>query len=162
VSRLSRRLVFVALAVALIAAGCGGDTPSGRLTVAARGFLPATELQRELGNGFRHALYRVAVMSQQEGDALDLGQPLPAGLVDAVRCAPVGARPALAEWRWKCAVRWETVSGRTQRTAYDVRLTPTGCFVAAATPALPTRYDATIRTYGEDPLNAVTSVRRGC
>jgi hypothetical protein len=59
-------------------------------------------------------------------------------------------------------VGWKTAAGRSRRTAYNVGLTPGGCFVAGAAPALPSRYDATIRSYTEDPLNALVSTRRGC
>jgi hypothetical protein len=130
--------------------------------VAAHAYLPRPQLERELGNGVHHALYRLAVMSQRSDDAVDLGQPLPAGLVDQVGCRSGGPRPRRGPWRWNCAVRWETPNGRPRRTAYAVSLSGAGCFAAAAMPQLPSRYDATIRSYSEDPLNTLTSARRGC
>jgi hypothetical protein len=162
-----RRLGFPALAALASAmlAGCGGGgdaVPSGHLQVAARGFLPAVELERELGNGFRKSLYRLAVMDQQEDDAVDLGQPLPTGLVDDVRCSPAGPKRVLGRWRWRCTVRWLTRSGAPRRMAYSVQLMRWGCFAAAADPPLPPRHDSTIKTYTEDPRNALTSVRWGC
>jgi hypothetical protein len=116
-----------------------------------------------LGTAFRTGLYRLAVMSQQTEDAMDLGQRLPAGLVREVRCASTAARPGGdGVWTWGCDVRWKSVAGRAQRTRYDVRLTRGGCFAAGAAPRRQPHYDSTIRTYAEDPLNALVSARRGC
>ena len=94
---------------------------------------------------------------------MDLGQRLPTGLVREVRCASTAARPGGdGVWTWTCDVRWKNVEGHAQDTRYDVRLTrgtasrPGG----AAPPAATTT--STIRTFSEDPLNALGSVRRGC
>jgi hypothetical protein len=156
----------VALAAALVAAGCGGgggSSEQGASAGAAPHFLSAAELQRGLGNGFRRALDQVAVMSQRGDDAVDLGQSLPTGLLDRVRCRPAAPRPTGAgAWRWGCDVRWQSAEGRPRRTRYDVRLRPNGCFRAGAKPRYHDRYDPTIRTFAEDPLNAIVSVRRGC
>jgi hypothetical protein len=59
-------------------------------------------------------------------------------------------------------VSWRSVEGRGQRTRYAVRLQRGECFGAGATPHRAARYDATIRTYSEDPLNALGSARPGC
>jgi hypothetical protein len=155
---------LVALASAVLA-GCGGGgdaVPSGHVNAVAHGFLPAVELERELGDGFRKSLYRLAVMGQDEEEAVDLGQPLPTGRVEGVRCNAAGPKPALAHWRWRCMVRWETRSGASRRMGYSVHLIPGGCFTAAADSPLPPRHDSTIKTYSEDPRNVLGSVRRGC
>jgi hypothetical protein len=136
----------------LALAACGGGTaardaahppPVQRLTNA--------ELAVQLGNGFRHALYRLAVMSQPGDDATDLGQALPTGTVRDVRCASRS-----------CTVRWKTVQGHRAVTRYRIEADRRGCFYATAQPALPERYDATIATYSEHPLNTLQSARRGC
>ena len=127
------------------------------------GYLAATDLERQLGNAFREGLYRLAVMSQKTEDAMDLGQRLPTGVVQTVHCARAAARPgAGGVWPWSCEVRWKSVEGGALRTRYDVRLTRGECFAAGAAPRRQPHYDATIRTYSEDPLNALVSVRRGC
>jgi hypothetical protein len=150
----------------LLVAGCGGggDASSSRSAPSgAAHFLSAAALQRALGNGFRVGLERVAVMSQTGDEAVDLGQDLPTGLLDRVRCAPAAPRPSgAAVWRWGCDVSWQTVDGRPRRTRYVVRERPNGCFSAGARPRYPDRYDPTIRTFSEDPLNAIVSARRGC
>jgi hypothetical protein len=108
-------------------------------------------------------MYRLAVMSQKSGDAMDLGQRLPTGLLGGVHCGSAGVQPSGGgAWSWSCEVSWKTVEGRAQRTRYDVRLTRGECFVAGAAPRRPVHHDATIRTYAEDPLNALVSARRGC
>jgi hypothetical protein len=102
-------------------------------------------------------------MSQKSEDAMDLGQRLPTGLLNEVRCSSSAAQPSGGgAWPWSCHVRWKTVEGRAQRTLYDVRLTRGECFAAGAAPRRQPRYDATIRTYAEDPLNALVGGRRGC
>jgi hypothetical protein len=119
--------------------------------------------QGQLGNAFRKGLYRLAVMSQRSEDAMDLGQPLPTGLVRSVRCDSTTPRPSGGgAWTWGCRISWRSVEGRSQRTQYDVRLQRGECFAAGATPHRAARYDSTIRTYSEDPLNAFGSARRGC
>jgi hypothetical protein len=116
-----------------------------------------------MGTAFRTGLYRLAVMSQHTEDAMDLGQRLPTGLVREVRCASTAARPGGdGVWTWACDVRWKNVEGHAQHTRYDVRLTRGDCFAAGAAPRRQPHYDSTIRTYSEDPLNALVSVRRGC
>lgn len=101
-------------------------------------------------------------MSQKSEDAMDLGQRLPTGLVRGVHCTSAAARPGGGTWLWSCDVRWKTIEGRAQRTRYAVRLTRGECFAAGAAPRRQPHYDATIRTYSEDPLNALWSNRRGC
>jgi hypothetical protein len=102
-------------------------------------------------------------MQQCSEDAMDLGQPLPTGLVDRVRCASNGPRPARGRpWAWRCSIRWQSVQHRARQTRYAVRLDPGECFAAGASPPRRPQYDVTIRTYAEDPLNALWSVRAGC
>jgi hypothetical protein len=162
-----RRALALTLAVALVpAAGCGGgggrSAPSSDQQQRATGpFLTADQLERQLAAGFRDGLYRLAVMTQQSDDAVDLGQDLPTGLVERVSCEPAGARGAKA-WPWRCEVRWRDVERHGQRTRYEVRLMPGGCFGAGAIPRRPQVYDATIRAYGEDPLNGIVAVKTGC
>ena len=126
-------------------------------------YLSGADLERQLGTSFRRGLYRLAVMSQPSDDAADLGQDLPTGLVESVRCRASGAQPAAgAPWPWRCVVRWRTVEQRARRTRYDVRDLPAGCFAAGAAPRLAQRYDSTVRTYAEHPLNVLGSATRGC
>jgi hypothetical protein len=154
-----------ALLVAPALAGCGGGSHAAT-TSAPRptgGYLAATGLERGLGNAFRHGLYRLAVMSQKSDDAMDLGQRLPTGLLIGVRCSSSAAQPgAGGAWPWSCDVRWKTVEGHARRTRYDVRLSRGACFAAGAAPRRQPHYDATIRTYSEDPLNALAGGRRRC
>ncbi len=152
-----------AVLAAVALAGCGGrnaSAPPVRHARPAR-YLSSLELRQDLGNGFRAGLERLAVLSQPPDDASDLGQPLPAGLLDRVTCAAAGTRTARF-WPWHCTVRWLTAGGRAQRTDYAVRLLPTGCFAAGADPALPPHRDPTIQTYTEHPLNTLVSVTAGC
>jgi hypothetical protein len=146
------------LAGALALSGCFGsadEQPAKETAHVSGPDLPARQLERELGNGFRRSLYRLAVMSQHSDDATDLGQDLPTGLLDRVRCGGTGSR-------WTCTVRWKTTGGRPRTTRYAVRQLGGGCFSAGAEPPLPERYDSTIRSYAENPLNVVVSTRRGC
>ena len=110
-----RRLAAIAILLAAPAlAGCGGvDHASSEKGVKPTGgYLEAPDLERQLGNAFRQGLYRLAVMSQRSDEAKDLGQPLPTGLVDRVRCASNGAPPSSAgTWTWTCEVRWKSVKG---------------------------------------------------
>jgi hypothetical protein len=102
-------------------------------------------------------------MSQKGEDAMDLGQRLPTGLLRDVHCTSAAERPSGGGvWAWTCDVRWKTVEGHAEHTRYSVRLTPGGCYAAGAAPRRRPQYDATIRTYGEDPLNAFGSARPGC
>jgi hypothetical protein len=102
-------------------------------------------------------------MSQRTEDAMDLGQRLPTGLLRDVSCDAGGPAPGGGRaWGWTCKVSWRTAEGRPQGTTYAVRLRRGQCFAAGATPARGARYDSTIRTYSEDPLNAFGSVRPGC
>jgi hypothetical protein len=59
-------------------------------------------------------------------------------------------------------VRWETVAGTPRATTYAVRNLAGGCFAAGAVPRLRDVHDPTIASYTEHPLNAVTSLRKGC
>jgi len=168
----TRCAALAALALGLcLGAGCGGRslaTSAAVSTTAAEAspahFMDAADLRREVGNGVRQGLYRLAVMSQPPDDAADLGQDLPTGTVEAVRCGAAAARPhdAAAPWRWSCRIGWRSVRGAAQTTRYDVRLLPNGCFAAGAVPRYPNHRDASIASYGEHPLNALASVRRGC
>jgi hypothetical protein len=161
-----RRLTLIALLlVAPVVAGCGGEDHASSDTPARPkgGYIAAADLERQLGNAFRQGLYRLAVMSQRSDEAKDLGQPLPTGLLDDVSCSSSAEKPGGGRvWMWSCAVRWKSVRGRRQLTRYAVRLSPGECFAAGATPARAERYDATIRSYSEDPLNVLGSVRPGC
>ena len=138
----------------------GGDAQAGAL---AAHYVSGLDLRRQLSNAFDAGLYRLAVMSQPRDSATDLGQSLPTGLVRTVSCGRAGAprgseRTELA----RCTVAWKTVAGAGRRTSYVVRLFPTGCFAAGATPRLPQRRDNTIQTFSEHPLNALVSVARHC
>jgi hypothetical protein len=162
-----RKLTAIALLLAApVVSGCGGGdrASSEKLTQHPTGdYLGASDLERQMGNAFRKGLYRLAVMQQHSEDAVDLGQPLPTGLVDRVSCASAGARPAGERpWAWSCSVRWRSVEHHVQQTRYAVRLTAGECFSAGASPPRRPQYDVTIRTYSEDPLNALGSVRPGC
>jgi hypothetical protein len=136
--------------------GCGGHAHTTPAPPAR--FLSGAELDTQLGNGFRQALYRLAVMSQPGDDAADLGQQLPTGTVRLVSCRRNGPDSR----KWTCAVRWGTVNGKRESTLYAVDMNARGCFFASATPQLPSHYDSTIRTYSEHPLNSLQSLRRGC
>jgi hypothetical protein len=153
------------LLAAPVVTGCGGahGASSDGTAHPSGDYIAGADLERRLGNGFRDGLYRLSVMTQRSEDAKDLGQPLPTGLLDRVNCSSAAPRPQGGRvWSWSCAVRWRSVEGRSESTRYAVRLSPGECFSAGATPARPVRYDATIRTYSEDPLNALGSVRAGC
>jgi hypothetical protein len=164
--------LVLACALAAALAGCGGSErtearrAAATTTVAAHGparYLDAIDLRRDLANGFRDGLYRLAVMTQPADASSDLGQDLPTGTVGAVRCGEAAARPAgTAPWMWGCSVRWHTVDGAPRTTRYDVRLLPTGCFAAGATPRYPPQRDTTIKTFSEHPLNAIASATKAC
>jgi hypothetical protein len=146
-------------------AGCGGQRHAVTQDAArpAGGYLAGADLERRLGNAFRKGLYRLAVMSQRTENAVDLGQPLPTGLLRSVRCDSTTPRPgAGGAWTWGCKVSWRSVEGRAQQTRYAVELQRGACYAAGATPKRAARYDSTIRTYSEDPLNAFASARHGC
>jgi len=102
-------------------------------------------------------------MSQPPGSATDLGQKLPTGLVRGVSCgraaAATGAERAELT---RCEVEWETVTGVGRTTRYLVRLFPSGCFAAGATPRFHQHRDPTIESFSEHPLNALVSVARQC
>ena len=161
-----RRLLILAAVPAALAllAGCEGgpSAPEADTATAPGPRTSSADLQRAIGNGFREGLSRLAVMQQRGDDATDLGQPLTPGLLDRVRCSPGAGRAAAGEERWRCDVRWQTVSGVAQWTRYEVRVLPGGCFGAGATPPRPSRYDPTIRAYSEDPLNALVSADPTC
>jgi hypothetical protein len=161
-----RRLTAIALLLAApVVSGCGGGdhASSEKLAQPKGGYLTASDLERQLGNAFRKGLYRLSVITQRSEDAKDLGQPLPTGLLDGVRCASSAPQPGGGRaWAWSCGVTWKSVEGHREQTKYVVRLSPGQCFAAGATPQREKRYDATIRTYSEDPLNALGSVRAGC
>jgi len=159
--------VTAVLLAAPVLAGCGGgasaDPAAASTAHPTGGYLAATDLERQLGNAFRKGLYRLSVMTQRSEDAKDLGQPLPTGLLRVVRCASTAPRPSGGgAWTWSCDVRWKSIEGQAQRTRYVVRLAPGACFAAGAAPRRRPRYDATIATYSEDPLNALASLRPGC
>ncbi|MCW3015554.1 MAG: hypothetical protein JWO02_2646 [Solirubrobacterales bacterium] len=160
-------LLFLALAGAVAGGlgGCGsGASPANRTAVrpaaAPAGTLTRPVVSRELGNGFRVALGRLAIMDQQSDEASDLVADLPTGTLRDVHCVDV-ARPTRLE-HWRCSVAWRTASGTPLTLRYAVRAERGACYVAAARPARPTRYDPTIRSYAEDPLNVLASARRGC
>jgi hypothetical protein len=162
-----RRLALTALLLVVpVVSGCGGEGRAASeegTTPRAGGYLTASDLERQLGNAFRKGLYRLAVMTQRSDEAPDLGQPLPTGLLRGVRCGSKVPRPTGGRaWAWSCSVAWRTVERRAEQTRYLVRLRPGKCFAAGATPERQSRYDATIRSYSVDPLNALGSVRGGC
>jgi hypothetical protein len=158
------------LALALGSGGCGSGSGGSASGAAAGGgdAAPARypadpDLRRQLANAFDAGLYRLAVMSQPRDSATDLGQSLPTGLLRSITCGRPGAPrgPERTEIA-RCRVVWQTVAGATRRTDYVVRLFPTGCFAAGATPQLPQHRDQTIQTFSEHPLNALVSVARQC
>jgi hypothetical protein len=161
-----RRLAAIALLLAApVISGCGGGdhASSEKLARPQGGYLTAPDLERQLGNAFRKGLYRLSVMTQRSEDAKDLGQPLPTGLLDRVSCGSSAPQPGGGRvWSWSCGVTWKSVEGHGEQTKYSVRLSPGLCFAAGATPVRAKRYDATINTYSEDPLNVLGSVRTGC
>jgi hypothetical protein len=163
---LVRRLAAIAILLAApVVSGCGGGdhASSENLGQPQGGYLTAADLERQLGNAFRKGLYRLSVMTQRSEDAKDLGQPLPTGLLDRVSCSSSAPQPGGGRvWTWTCGVTWRSVEGHREQTKYSVRLTRGLCFAAGATPTRAKRYDATIRTYSEDPLNVLGSVRTGC
>jgi hypothetical protein len=159
----------ITAAAALLVGGCGGDhapppaTGGAPATTAAPRPVAGSDLEREVADDFRQGLYRLAVMSQPPEGATDLGQSLPTGLVHSVDCSAGGPPPGGRAARpWRCEVRWRSVSGGARTTRYAVRVFPTGCFAAAADPALPPHHDATIASFAEHPLNSLVSVRKGC
>ncbi len=162
------RSAAIPVLFALLAAGCGGGGHRSAVAATASapqgaGYLTEGELRRDLGNGFRAGLDRLAVMDQPVDDATDLGQELPTGLLERVSCSQAGPKPAGAEpWPWSCTVKWTTAAGRARTTRYAVRLFATRCFAAGADPALPAHRDPTIGSFAEHPLNTVVSVKRGC
>ena len=165
--RAVRRPSALTVIAVLLVAGCGGGAKHTSTRTAARpaaggDYLSTGELEVQVGNSFRRGLYRLAVMSQAEDDAKDLGQPLPTGTVDGVHCAPASRPDGAAPWQWRCRVRWRSAAGHRQLTRYTLRVTPPGCFSAGAVPRRGARYDSTIRSYVEDPLDALVSARRGC
>jgi hypothetical protein len=149
----------VAIALVAVLAGCGGDPDPATTTAgtaadsSASVDLPRGELERQIGNAFDSALYRLAVLSQPGDDATDLGQDLPTGIVTAVRCSSDDS---------SCAVRWRTVSDQPRTTRYSVRVLSWACFTAAARPALADHRDPTIGGYSENPLNALVSTEERC
>jgi hypothetical protein len=178
--RINAAAAVPAIALAALAAcGCGASdrttvslaaatvAPSAGTTVAVSertpAFLPASDIDRKVGNGFRVALDRLGVMTQPPDQGVDVGQPVPTGQLRAARCFAADPRPAAAApWRWTCTVRWATVDGARRTTRYVVRLEPTGCFAASAQPARPQVRDTTAGTFSEDPLNTIVGVGRGC
>lgn len=154
--RRAAALSLVVLAATLTA--CGDGTDDTRAPAAASpgtgaaGYLARSALQVRLGNAFRSGLYRLAVMSQAEDKAIDLGQPLPTGKLGSVDCAPAGG-PVTTARAWGCTVAWKTVTGASRHTRYRVRLTDRACYDAAAAPQFPALLDATIGAMAEHPLN---------
>jgi hypothetical protein len=165
---ISTILPLAAAAVLAAASGCGGGGADAAATDpdpgGPVGYLAPRELERAIGNGFRDDLARLAVMDQRGDDATDLDQPLPSGLLDRVRCRPASPRPegGASGWGWRCDVAWRTSAGRAARLRYRVVLRPNGCLAAGADPRRATRYDPTIRSFAEDPLNAVVSADPAC
>jgi len=165
-------LALLIPALALGSGGCGsggGDSSTGAggtdSTAAATTahYAAGLDLRRQLANAFDAGLYRLAVMSQPPDGASDLGQSLPTGLVRSVSCGRAGTpegteRTEIA----RCKVAWQTVAGEPRTTAYVVRLFPSGCLAAGATPALPQHRDSTIKSFSEHPLNALVSVAKEC
>jgi hypothetical protein len=156
-------LLIVAAGASLAACSDDPSTPAAAAHPAAPRFLSQPDLERQLGNGLTAGLERLAVMSQPPEGAADLGQDLPRGALDSVDCSAAATRPAArAVWPWRCTARWQTASGKARKTAYAVKLLPTGCFAAAADPPLQPVRDTTIASFSEHPLNAIVSLQRGC
>lgn len=132
------------------AGGTGGGYPSG------------PDLQRILGNSFRVGLARLAVMSQPGDDAADLGQHLSTGLLAGTSCEPAGSANAAGKRTARCVVRWKTVDGASEKTAYAVQLTDHGCVYASAKPRLREVFDATTHAPSEHPLSFLVRARKGC
>lgn len=157
-----------ALALGLGSCGSGGaDTATGIAVggddAASPRYVAGPELRRQLANAFDAGLYRLAVMSQPPDSATDLGQELPTGLLHGVACHRTGPpRGAERVEVTRCEVAWETVAGQPRTTRYLVRLLPTGCFAAGATPRFQQHRDPTIESFSEHPLNALVSVARHC
>jgi hypothetical protein len=161
-------LILLALLLAALAAaasGCGASratdgapAPTAPHTTApvSLGAPTAPDVERLLGNAFRRGLRTLAVMAQPGDDAADLGQALPTGLLDGLRCR------AAAAGHWTCRARWTTVDGRRRTTAYRVQTTTRGCVYAQATPALRQVYDATTHAPAEHPLGALVGTVPGC
>lgn len=149
--------VLFTVVLATVVTACGGsdDARAPAASAQARGaaaVLSRSALQVRLGNAFRAGLYGLAVMSQPEDKATDLGQPLPTGKLRSVDCAPAGDGATGAR-AWGCTVAWKTVTGSSRRTRYSVRLTDRSCYDAAAAPPLASVLDATIGAMAEHPLN---------
>ncbi|MGH2939959.1 MAG: hypothetical protein ACRDPE_17755 [Solirubrobacterales bacterium] len=159
-------------ALALGSGGCGSggsDSPAGagggdgQAQVVAEHYASGFELRRQISNAFDAGLDRLAVMSQPRDSATDLGQSLPTGLVNAVSCGAAGPPESSGHVEiTHCTVNWSTVSREPRTTRYLVRLFPTGCFAAGATPRLPQVRDNTIATFSEHPLNALVSAGEQC
>lgn len=155
-----------AAVLVVFGAGCGGggDPSSAAAPPPAlphTGYADRASLERQLGNGFRQGLYRLAVMSQPGEGAADLGQALPTGTLRGVACAdpPTGTGPAATV---RCTARWRTVDDRPRATPYRVTVDDRGCFFATAAPPLDDVYDSTVRTYSVNPLAPVASSVPGC
>jgi hypothetical protein len=148
-------LVAATVVTGIGAAGCGGDAdaqqPPDNVPVSPA-TIPRAEVQRQLGTAFSDGLERLAVMSQPQDDAADLGQDLPTGLLSRVTCASPEA----------CTVHWRTVDGKPRGTAYRIRAFRGACLTAAADPQLPNTWDSSIKTTSENPLNSLVGTGRGC
>ena len=162
-------LLIPALALGLGGCGSGGGDAStgadGGATAAAgpAHYAAGLDLRRQLANAFDAGLYRLAVMSQPRDGATDLGQSLPTGLLRTVSCDRPGTPEGTERTEiTRCAVAWTTVDGAPRTTRYVVRLFPSGCLAAGATPSLPQHRDSTIKSFSEHPLNALVSVAKEC
>jgi hypothetical protein len=155
----ARSLALLATAAALMG-GCGASD-------AERGSAPASAAPAErmpgsaheaavaLGNAFRTGLRELSVMSGAVGETGDVGQPVPTGAIDRVRCARHDAR-------WRCGVRWLDLLGHRHATEYVIARAHRGCVDATAAPILGDTYDVTTRAPAENPLSelALGSDRR--
>jgi len=164
-NRLLTSLTALSAAAALSACGtpeAASDVVAARPTTP--DFLGPAALERQLGGAFRSGLEQLAVMNQPPEDAADLGQTLPTGRLHSFVCAAPSARPTnpAAAWAWRCTASWRTVDGHAQRTAYAVRLSGAGCFVAHADPALHQVRDTTIKSFAQHPLDRLLSLKPGC
>lgn len=102
-------------------------------------------------------------MSQPADGATDLGQSLPTGILDGVRCAPAPRAGAAGKTEiTHCSVRWRTQAGEPRRIDYRIRMYGNGCFDASARPSLPAHIDPTIEGYSEHPLNVLVGAEKGC
>ena len=157
--------LLAVLVCSVLVAGCGGqdaqsDSAAAQPVAYVSGGAPSIE--RQLGNTFRAALDRLAVMSQTTDDAADMGQQLPAGTLEGMNCEPNGPKPSGGIWKWSCSADSKSVNGKAKRIKYRVQVTGKGCIYAQADPAMRQIPDATIHAPAENPLSSLVVPIKGC